>query len=263
MKLSGKGAIVTGAARGLGRAYARRLASLGAQVVALDIDIERGEQTRDGQSAAAADAPDRNIYDIQVDLTCRADVNVAFDQARSRLQSIDILVNNAGGALAPPERGAPSLMPEEDIRRIMDVNLMSTIYCCQAVTPDMKALAGGVIVNTSSVAGRIVAQVDSISHYSIAKAAVAHFTRCLAAELGPFGIRVNCVAPGTILTERVSLLVQSRGQTLDAEARKVPLRRLGSPEDCAGVIEFLVTDLSRYVTGQCISVCGGAALTPA
>jgi NAD(P)-dependent dehydrogenase (short-subunit alcohol dehydrogenase family) len=263
VKLSGKTAIVTGAARGLGRAYARRLASLGAEVVALDVDIDGAKLFNESERDAEAEALDARIHDIQVDLTRRVEVDAAFERARALLGGIDILVNNAGGSLAPPERGAPSIMPEEDIRRVLDVNLMSTIYCCQAVTPDMKARGGGVIVNTSSIAGRIVAQVETISHYSIAKAAVTHFTRVLAAELGPFGIRVNCIAPGTILTGRVKVMVEKRGQAFEAEAEKVPLRRLGAPGDCAGVIEFLVTDLSQYVTGQCISVCGGAALTPA
>ena len=229
---------------------------LGAEVVALDVEPR-------GVTGGDPEGSDSRIHDIEVDLTCRTNTDAAIERACEMLGGIDILINNAGGSLAPPERGAPSIMPEEDIRRVLDVNLMSTIFCCQATVPSMKARGGGVIVNTSSIAGRIVAQVESISHYSIAKAAVTHYTRNLAAEIGPFGIRVNCIAPGTILTERVRAMVEGRGLTLEAQAQKVPLRRLGAPEDCAGVIEFLVTDLSQYVTGQCISVCGGAALTPA
>jgi NAD(P)-dependent dehydrogenase (short-subunit alcohol dehydrogenase family) len=120
-----------------------------------------------------------------------------------------------------------------------------------------------VIVNTSSTAARTVARGGSLSHYGSAKAAVTHYTRDLAAELGPSGIRVNAIAPGVMLTARVKSLAEQRGIGVASEANHVPLRRLGEVEDCAGVVEFLVTDLSRYVTGQCISVCGGASLTPA
>jgi NAD(P)-dependent dehydrogenase (short-subunit alcohol dehydrogenase family) len=261
--LAGKTAIVTGAARGLGRAYARHLNGLGAQVVALDIDFAGTAPFDEAATHAATPTPDAGIHDIQVDLTLRTDVDTAIERVISMFGSIDILINNAGGSITPPERGGASTMTEDDVRLILDINLMTTIHCCQAVTPHMKARGEGIIVNTSSIAGRIVAHPDTISHYSVAKAAVTHFSRNLAAELGPFGIRVNCIAPGTILTERIRGLVEARGPDLALEIEKIPLRRLGEPEDCAGVIEFLVTDLSRYVTGQCISVCGGAALTPA
>lgn len=267
MSLAGKVAVVTGAARGLGRAYALRLASLGADVAILDIDLQGAAKFGETLSAptvvAEIEALGRKSVGIEANLADRNTVNEAVARVRAALGRIDILVNNAGGAITPVERSKPSIVPDEDIRLTFDANLMSTIYCCQAVIPDMKDGKAGVIVNTASTAARVIAAGGGLSHYGVAKAAVTHYTRDLAAELGPFGIRVNAIAPGVMLTARIKALAEQRGIGTGAEAARIPLRRLGEPEDCAGVIEFLVTDLSRYVTGQCISVCGGAALTPA
>lgn len=267
MTLQGKVAIVTGAARGLGRAYALRLACLGADVAILDVDLagagKWGEKLSAVSVAREVEALGRKAIELQADLTDRAAVDDSVRRVNAHFGRLDILVNNAGGAITPPERSKPSSVPDEDIRLIFDVNLMSTIYCCQAVSPIMVAQKSGVIVNTSSSAARTVARGGSLSHYGAAKAAVTHYTRNLAAELGPFGVRVNAIAPGVMLTARVKSLAEQRGIGVASEAKHVPLRRLGEVEDCAGVVEFLVTDLSRYVTGQCISVCGGATLTPA
>ena len=139
---------------------------------------------------------------------------------------------------------------------------MSTLHCCQAVAPLMKRQGSGVIVNISSQSAITTYNQGLLAVYAASKAAVTHYTRYLAAELGPHGIRANCLAPGVMLTARVAAQAAARGIGTDAEAAKVPLRRLGQVEDCAGVLEFLATDLSQYVTGQVISVCGGAVLTP-
>lgn len=262
-RLDGKVALVTGAARGLGRAYARRLATLGARVYALDINPDGAALFDEGPEDEEARRLDGMIEDVKIDLVDRAQVDAVFTRIAADAGGIDILVNNAGGAIAPPEHSsAAATMPEADVRLILDVNLMTAIHGCQAVVPFMVARGGGVIVNTSSIAGRIVAMPDGLAHYSVAKAALTHYTRCLAAQVGPSGIRVNCIAPGTILTGRAKKLVQGRG-SMEGAAAAVPLRRLGETEDCANVIEFLVTDQSSYITGQCISVCGGMALTPA
>ena len=262
MTLSGKIAIVTGGARGLGHAYALHLSGLGARVAVFDIDLEGG--ARYGESLdEEAQSRDAQLDKAELDLTDQDAVNAAVERVQRDYGRIDILVNNAGGAIAPAERSKPSIMPAEDIRLTLDVNLMSTIYCCQAVAPHMKRRQSGVIVNTSSLSGRTVADDGSLAHYSVAKAAITHFTRNLAAELGPFGIRVNAIAPGIILTGRIKALAKERGIGTGDEVGEIPLRRLGNPEDCARVIEFLASDLSGYVTGQCISVCGGMELSPA
>jgi NAD(P)-dependent dehydrogenase (short-subunit alcohol dehydrogenase family) len=126
----------------------------------------------------------------------------------------------------------------------------------------MKSQSSGSIINTSSVAAHSVAPNGRLALYGATKAAVTHYTRNLAAEVGPHGIRVNCIAPGIIMTPRVKAQSQARGIGVDSELKGIPMRRFGEAEDCAGVIEFLATDLSRYVTGECISASGGALLTP-
>ncbi|MGJ7510905.1 SDR family NAD(P)-dependent oxidoreductase [Variovorax sp. GT1P44] len=266
MKLQGKSAIVTGGARGLGRAYALRLASLGADVAIIDLNLDGAAEF--GEKLGAASVPaeieqlGRRSLGIQADLTRRDEAFRAIESALAALGRIDILVNNAGGAITPAERSLASVTPEEDTRLLMDVNYMSTVHCCQAAAPAMQRQGSGVIVNISSQSGITTYNQGLLAAYAASKAAVTHYTRYLAAELGPKGIRANCLAPGVMLTARVAAQAAARGIGTDAEAAKVPLRRLGQVEDCAGVLEFLATDLSQYVTGQVISVCGGAVLTP-
>jgi len=251
MKLQGKRAVVTGGARGLGRAYALRLASLGADVAIIDLDLDGAAEY--GETLAAP--------------TVAGEIEQLGQEAIGRIAAtfggIDILVNNAGGHVTPANRSGASTMPEEDVRKLLDANFMSTMFCCQAVAPLMKEQGGGVIVNTSSQAGVTTYKHQGmIAGYAAAKAAVSQYTRYLAAELGPHGIRVNCLAPGVMLTARVAAQAKARGIGTEADLAGIPLRRFGQVEDCADVVEFLATDLSRYVTGQVISVCGGAVLTP-
>jgi NAD(P)-dependent dehydrogenase (short-subunit alcohol dehydrogenase family) len=266
LPLLGKVAVVTGAARGLGRAYALRLASLGADVAVLDIQLdgaaEFGEKLYAATVPAEIEQLGRRSIGIQVDLTQKSQADNAIMQAFKALGRIDILVNNAGGAITPAERSYASITPEEDTRFLFDVNYMSAVFCCQAVSEIMKAQGAGIIVNISSQSGVTTYKGGLLASYAASKAAVAQYTRYLAAELGPFGIRANCLSPGVMLTARVAAQAAARGVGTDEEARHVPLRRLGKVEDCAGVLEFLTTDLSQYVTGQVISVCGGAVLTP-
>jgi NAD(P)-dependent dehydrogenase (short-subunit alcohol dehydrogenase family) len=266
MKLEGKVAIVTGGARGLGRAYALRLATLGADVAVVDLNLHGAAEF--GETLTAESVPGeiralgRKSIGLQADLGKRPLVNDVVRRVKQELGRIDILVNNAGGAITPVEHSFASSVPDGDIELINAANLMSTIYCCQAVVPIMREQGAGVIVNISSTAGITTAPGGRLAHYAMTKAAVAHYTRYLASEVGPHGIRVNCIAPGIMMTSRVAAQSAARGIGTDAEARRIPLRRLGMPADCAKVPEFLVTDLSDYVTGQCISVCGGAVLTP-
>ncbi len=266
MKLQGKTAIVTGAARGLGRAYALRLASLGADVAIVDINLEGASEYGEVLGAPTVsmeiEAMGRRSIGITCDLTQRDAAFSAVSKVFDTLGRVDILVNNAGGALTPAERSRASEAPEEDTRFLMDVNYMSAVHCCQAVAPIMKRQGGGIIVNISSQSGITTYKQGLLAAYAASKAAVAHYTRYLAAELGPHGIRANCLSPGVMLTARVAALAAERGVGTADEAAQIPLRRFGQVEDCAGVLEFLTTDLSQYVTGQVISVCGGAVLTP-
>lgn len=266
LKLAGKAAIVTGAARGLGRAYALRLASLGADVAIVDINLDGAREFGETLSAESVPAEierlGRRSIGVQADLTRRDEAFRAVKDAHAAFGRLDILVNNAGGALTPAGRSHASEAPEEDTRFLMDVNYMSAVHCCQAAAPIMKAQRSGVIVNISSQSAISTYQQGLLAAYAASKAAVTSYTRYLAAELGPSGIRANCLAPGITLTARVAAQAAARGVGTNAEAEAVPLRRLAQVEDCAGVLEFLTTDLSQYVTGQVISVCGGAVLTP-
>jgi NAD(P)-dependent dehydrogenase (short-subunit alcohol dehydrogenase family) len=263
-KLSGKTALVTGAARGLGRAYALRLARLGANVVINDIDLraneEFGEELTAGTVAEEVEALGTRALGIQADVTDRSQVDAMFARTVEEFGRLDVLVNNAGGALRGRERSWASSAPEEDYRFIMDVNLMSAIFCCQAAAPIMKRQRSGRIVNIASQAGLKAHIGGGGAPYAISKAAVAHYTRVLAAELGAYGINVNCMAPAWILSSRAIGQGRASPETRERLEAEIALGRLGVPEDCAKVLEFLVTDLSDYVTGQCIRVCGGYVL---
>jgi NAD(P)-dependent dehydrogenase (short-subunit alcohol dehydrogenase family) len=215
MKLLGKTAIVTGAARGLGRAYALRLAALGADVAIVDVNLDAaadfGEALKASSVAAEIAQLGRRGLGVQADLTKQDQAREAIRRAHEAFGRVDILVNNAGGALSPAERSRASESPDEDTRFMLDVNYMSAVYCCQAVAPIMKDQHAGVIVNISSQSGVTVYQQGLLAAYSAAKAALTHYTRYLAAELGPHGIRANCLAPGIMLTSRVAAQVAKRG----------------------------------------------------
>jgi len=250
LKLKGKVALVTGAGRGLGRAYALHLARLGADVVVNDISLQAHQEYNEALTADSV--PDEiealgvRGLGIEADVTQTDHVQTMVEQIEREFGQLDILVNNAGGALFG-----------DDFPRTMDLNLMGTVHCCQAVAPVMKRQRSGKIVNVGSQAGLIG---HRASPYAVSKAAVIHYTRGLAAELGPYNINVNCIAPGYILSSRA--IAQGRAEE-ERRARlesQIALGRLGMPEDCARVVEFLVTDLSDYVTGQTITVCGGYVL---
>ena len=260
-------ALVTGAGRGLGRAYALRLADLGADVVVNDIrlDAHREFDEEIGAETVVQEAADRGVraLGVEADVTDRAQVQAMVERTLSQFGRLDILVNNAGGMLRPIEDATAALESEEDFRYIMDVNLASTIHCCQFAAVPMKERRSGKIINVSSQAGVRGNATGMMAAYCTAKAAIVEYTRLLAAELGPFGINVNCIAPGLIITSRaMAQFGRHLPENQEKAAAGIPLRRLGYPEDCAKVVEFLATDLSDYVTGQCIPVCGGMVLSP-
>jgi len=267
LKLAGKVALVTGSGRGLGRAYGLHLAKLGADVVMNDINLESAKEY--GEELTAPTVMDeitnlgRRSIGVQGDVTKKDQVDSMFKRILDEFGRLDILVNNAGGNLnrLGSKAGSPTTFPSsasmEDHQFIMDVNLTGTILCCQAASTPMKKRRYGKIVNVASQAGLHAApEMTKAMSYSVAKAAIVHYTRCLAAELGPYNINVNCIAPGWIYTSR-AVAEGRKGEVAEALEKQIPLGRLGYPEDVAKVIEFFVTDLSDYVTGQCISVCGG------
>ncbi len=257
-KLKGRVALVTGSARGLGRAYALRLARLGADVVINDINLEAAKEFDEELTADTVMDECRSLgvrsIGIETDVSVKQNVQQLVDQVVSELGSLDILVNNAGGMLRPSERNNPAGMPEDDLRFILDINLMTTIFCCQAAVSAMQKNNWGRIVNVSSGAG--VSAMTSMECYGIAKAGIIHYTRSLAKEVAPNGINVNCLAPALIETSRAFAQFPSRRDA----GKNIPLGRIGVPEDCAKVVEFFCTDLSDYVTGQVLGICGGLIL---
>lgn len=261
MKLAGKVALVTGGARGLGRAYVLHLAKLGADVVVNDIDLqaakEYGEPLEAESVMAEVEALGRRSLGIEADVTDRQAVEQMVEQVIDTFGRIDILITNAGGNLRSYEDQMATTTTEAHYRYIMDINLTGTILCCQAASRPMKAQRSGKIVTVSSQIGLWSGRDGGGMPYKVAKAGVIQYTRVLAAELGPYGINVNSIAPGFILSSRAIAEGRNEPETRKRLEEQIPLRRLGWPEDCAKVVEFLVTDLSDYVTGQVIPVCGG------
>jgi NAD(P)-dependent dehydrogenase (short-subunit alcohol dehydrogenase family) len=250
-KLEGKVAVITGAGRGLGRAYALRLARLGADIVVNDIDLHSHRQFSEQISADTVveevEALQRRAIGAECDVTNQANVDAMFERALSTFGHVDILVNNAGGLQVNPETSFASTVPEEDLRREVDRNLMSCIFCSQAAARSMKAQQYGKIVNVSSQAGLKGSANGFYSSYGMAKAAVINYTQC--------------IAPAFIGTNRLMerSFNKNPGQ-LEALEKTIPIGRVGTEEDCARVVEFLVTDLSDYIVGQTIKICGGVLL---
>lgn len=263
----GKVAVVTGAARGMGRAIALRLARAGADVVVADIDLDGAKKWDEKLSAATV--PDeiralgRRAIGVEGDLSKRSAANELIERAASEMGRIDILVNCAGGAISPIERSQASITPDEDMQLLFGANYASAVYCCQAATPHLrKAGPGACIVTISSGAGNTVAPNGVLAHYVASKHALTSFTRALAGELGPAGIRVNAIAPGVVHTARVAKLAKERNLGTDDQLKEIPLRRWGEADDIAKAVEFLASDMASYITGQCLAVNGGASLSP-
>jgi len=262
-KLLGRTALVTGGARGIGRAYARRLAALGADVAVLDRDLrsyaefeaEAAAMTAES-TMAEVEAAGRRSLGGEVDITDASGVRAFVDRILAEWGHLDIVVCNAGGGQGEPSETKASSLDLEMFDAVVKRNLYGTVNTCIAVAPGMKEQRWGRIVTVSSQAARRGAVDGGYAHYASAKAGIELYTRYLAQELGPFGINVNCIAPGSIPTGRLSVIYDKIGA--DRLAKRVPLRRLGTPEDCAKIIEFFVTDLADFVTGVVLPVDGGA-----
>jgi 3-oxoacyl-[acyl-carrier protein] reductase len=264
-KLDGKVALVTGAARGLGRAYAKRLSGLGARLAVADInlrsyeefDAEAQDMTGD-TTVAEIEAAGGMAMGIDVDIRDDEAVKAMVAQVVEKWGRLDVLVANAGGGRGRPMDTRASSLDPELLHLVTEMNLFGTISSCNAVAPIMKQQRFGKIITVSSVAGTAPSADGGYAHYGAAKAAIAHYTRYLAQDLGPFGITANCIAPGVIATGRImATVIPGSSQSNRDRAELVALRRLGTVEDCAKVVEFLATDLSDYVTGAVIPIDGG------
>ena len=253
MRFDGQTVLVTGVGSqiGIGRAIALAAAAEGAAVFANDVVAEDLDQT----IASVRDAGGE-IEGYVADVADGAAVKAMVDEAEKRYGRIDVLVNNAGIA----KRAPFTEMTEEEFRRTMDVNLGGTFNCSQAAAPGMIERASGAIVNLSSLMGTPWGWAEHV-HYNASKAAIEGLTRGLAVELGPYGIRVNGVAPGFIETAQSTDPDHSVGpEGLQLAEPYVPLRRIGNPEDIAQVVLFLASDAARYVTGQTLLADGGITL---
>jgi len=261
-KLTGQTALVTGGARGIGRGYALRLARLGADVAVVDADLrsyrryagERDAMTAESTMAEIRDLGRRSLG-LETDVSDPAAVTAAADAVAGDWGRIDILICNAGGGTGSPADSTASAVDAGLFDLVLQRNLYGTVNTCRAVVPHMKRHRYGRIVTVSSQAGRRGSPTGGYAHYGTAKAGIQMYTRYLAQEVGPFGITANCVAPGFIATGR--LLPAFEAQGMERVLDQIPLRRLGTPDDCARVVEFLVTDLGDYVTGAIIPVDGG------
>jgi 3-oxoacyl-[acyl-carrier protein] reductase len=252
IRFDGRTAIVTGAAHGLGRAIALNFASLGARVVACDIlEAELAETAR------LADEQHPPLEVRVLDVSDRSAVHAIVAQILKDHGRIDILVNDAGGVMGQVGRPLEEIS-EAAWRAIFAVNLDGAFYCSQAVAPAMKAARYGRIINISSGAGLGVS-LTGIQAYASAKAGQIGLTRQLAHELGPWGITVNSVAPGFVrsnpATEKQWEAYGAEGQRLLVES--IALKRLGSPQDIANGVLFLVSEYAGWITGQTLSIDGG------
>ncbi len=246
MRLQDRVAIITGSARGIGRATALAFAAEGAQVIVCDMDAAGGEQTAADIRAAGG----RALF-VQVNVTDRASVDALVQAAQAHFGRIDVLVNNAG---VLRDRGLLK-MTEQDFDFVINVNLKGVFNCTQAVAPLLAAQGSGVILNASSVVG--VYGNYGQTNYVASKAGVIGMTKVWARELGPKGVRVNAVAPGFISTE---MLADIPDKVMEELKAKISLRRLGRPEDIAHAYVFLASDEAAYITGHVLHVDGGAVV---
>ncbi len=253
LNLSGRVALVTGAGRGIGMATARRLAEAGASVVLNDID-GAAVQHAAHQIAVALGRP---TLAVPADVTNAGDVDTIVATVISNFGRLDILINNAGVL-----RNAPvHAMTEDDWDLVVDVHLKGAFLCTRAATRHMIPQRYGRIVNVSSTSA--LGSSRGQANYAAAKAGIIGLTRTLAIELGPHNIAVNAVAPGATISEMTRATAEQLGISFDEYcaqiAERVPIRRIGQPEEIADVICFLASEAARYVSGETIFVAGGAA----
>ena len=238
--LQGKVALITGASRGIGKAVALRFAAEGADIAFTDIKVDPG-------TVSELEALGVKVRAYEADASDFAATEEVVAKIHAEFGRIDILVNNAGIT----RDGLMLRMSEANWDAVLTVNLKSAFNYIHAVCPIMSQQRGGNIISMSSVVG--MAGNAGQCNYSASKAGLIGLTKSIAKEMGPRGVRANCIAPGFIISEMTDKLPE---ETRKALAKSIPLRRGGSVDEVAGVALFLASELSSYVSGQVISVCG-------
>lgn len=244
--LSGRTALVTGAARGLGRATALALAAAGA-----DVALGLRDASADAGLVAEIEAMGRRALPLQMDVLDLAQSYAAIDAAIAAFGHLDILVNNAGGGTIRPVED----FPEAEFDSTIDLTVKSTFFLSQHAGRHMIARKSGVIINMGSQAGSIALPGEAI--YCLSKAAVGHMTKCFAVEWGKHNVRVNCVAPTFIRTDGTADMLADPAFHADVLDRIAALHRIGEPKEVSGVVVFLASDAASMITGQTILVDGG------
>ena len=243
-RLTGETAIVTGGGQGIGKAIARRLSDDGAAVAILDLNAETGQAV----AAEIGAAGGRAIF-VHCDVRKRPEVRAAVDRVAQTFDGITILVNNAGIG-----RRAPFLeLSDETWNAVLEVNLTGAFIVAQEVCRQMVRAGRGSVVNLGSAAAHMAHSEQAV--YSVSKAGLEALTRVMAFELAPAGVRVNAVSPGTIATEFLAGMLTPAARV--AREQRIPFGRLGTPEEVADVIAFLVSNDARYITGSSIPIDGG------
>ena len=247
MKLKDRVTIVTGGARGIGKAIALAFIREGAKVALVDVDKEKLEVLKN-----EIEKEKGKVIAIPCDIARSSEVKGLVGHVRTTFGRIDVLVNNAGII----RRGTIETVTEEDWDRVIEVNLKGTFNCCKAVVEIMKSQKYGKIVNVSSIAGKM-GDITSAPGYGPSKAGMDALTKTLARQLAQYGINVNGVAPHAIETEMSAQWSEERRKEIIAS---IPLGRLGKPEDVAEAVLFLASDQASFITGEILDVNGGALM---
>lgn len=246
--LKNKVALVTGARRGMGKSHALVLAAQGAKVVVTDIDLDECKKVAEEIKSSGGEA-----MALKMDVSNKAEVDQVFDEAIKQFGRLDILVNNAG--IYSPMSFMD--MSEEEFNETININLKGEFLCAQRAAKEMAKNNWGRIINIASIAsGQVGVGIAGGAHYTASKGGIIGMSETLAIELAPLGINVNVIAPGAIDTPMVQA-AQIPKEAMDGLLARVPLKRIGKPEEVSAMVVFLSSEEASYVTGATLHVDGG------